>query len=226
MINQNTKLPPKADQPQAGKIIFYLLAVLFFLFLANDQAHAATITAASCSAADVQAAINQAQDGDTVVVPAGTCSWVAKDTGKASISFSNKAITIQGAGIDQTIINFTGGDGWYYSPEVAINAQGIEGKPFRITGLTFQGTASAYGTIRIFGTCKNWRIDHIKFDELVRRSIEIGGNTYGVIDHCIFNESGSSASATSVTIGNQNSEWQTPTTLGSANAVYYRRLHF
>jgi len=41
MINQNTKLPPKTDPPLAEKIIFFLLTILFFLFLANNQAHAA-----------------------------------------------------------------------------------------------------------------------------------------------------------------------------------------
>src|SRR5208337_2610859 len=33
------------------------------------------ITAASCSQANVQTAMNSANDGDTVIVPAGTCTW-------------------------------------------------------------------------------------------------------------------------------------------------------
>jgi hypothetical protein len=35
----------------------------------------ATATASSCSQADVQAAIAAASDGDTIVIPAGACSW-------------------------------------------------------------------------------------------------------------------------------------------------------
>jgi hypothetical protein len=35
-----------------------------------------TITAVSCSQADVQTAINSASDGDTVLVPAGVCTWI------------------------------------------------------------------------------------------------------------------------------------------------------
>lgn len=55
-------------------------------------AGAQTIDAASCSASDVQAAINSATTGQTVNVPAGTCSWPA---GGLTL---NKAITLNGAG--------------------------------------------------------------------------------------------------------------------------------
>lgn len=33
------------------------------------------INAASCAGSDVQAAVDLAQDGDTVTVPAGSCTW-------------------------------------------------------------------------------------------------------------------------------------------------------
>jgi hypothetical protein len=36
---------------------------------------AATINASSCSYEDIQAAITNAQSGDTVLVPAGNCTW-------------------------------------------------------------------------------------------------------------------------------------------------------
>jgi hypothetical protein len=38
-------------------------------------ASAATITAASCSSADVASAVAAANDGDTVVIPNGSCTW-------------------------------------------------------------------------------------------------------------------------------------------------------
>jgi len=40
--------------------------------LTTRSAFAATVTAASCSAADVQTALNRAAAGDTVSIPAGT----------------------------------------------------------------------------------------------------------------------------------------------------------
>jgi hypothetical protein len=66
---------------------------------------AATLTAASCSYSDVNAVVGAAVDGDTVVVPAGSCAW----NGGLVIS---KAITLKGAGIGQTLItdNFTSGN--------------------------------------------------------------------------------------------------------------------
>ena len=52
------------------------------------------VYAASCEQSDVQAAINSASDGDTVVVPAGSCTW------SASVSVPNsRKITLQGAGV-------------------------------------------------------------------------------------------------------------------------------
>ncbi len=53
------------------KLIRSIQISLALGFLATPMAHAATITAASCEQADVQAAIDAAVDGDTVQVPAG-----------------------------------------------------------------------------------------------------------------------------------------------------------
>jgi hypothetical protein len=50
----------------------WLMLVLSFLLLYALRAEAATINAASCSSSDVQAAIDSASDGDTVVIPEGT----------------------------------------------------------------------------------------------------------------------------------------------------------
>ncbi len=57
------------------------------------QALARTITATSCSQGDVNAAMSQAGAGDTVAIPAGTCSWTS------SLSLSPPAnVTLLGAG--------------------------------------------------------------------------------------------------------------------------------
>src|SRR5688572_14887782 len=46
--------------------------------LTGYTVNAATISATSCAAADVQIALNLARAGDTVVIPAGSSSWTQR----------------------------------------------------------------------------------------------------------------------------------------------------
>ncbi len=80
-------------------------------------------------------AINAAKDGDIVQLPEGTAVW--KSGWNAKHWAKMKAITIRGAGIDKTIIrtHTTRAPG-----DKAFVINGVEGKPFRITGITFDGT--------------------------------------------------------------------------------------
>ena len=68
------------------------LVLLFALLLSSLllMAAANTVTASSCSVSDVQAAINTANNGDTVIIPNGSCTW------SSGITFSVQ-ITLQGA---------------------------------------------------------------------------------------------------------------------------------
>jgi hypothetical protein len=93
---------PRANFSTTVAPLVGLLAVLVVLWSA--PAVAATITAASCSYSDVNSSVGAASAGDTVLVPAGNCTW----TSGLAIS---KAITLRGAGIGQTFItdNYTGG---------------------------------------------------------------------------------------------------------------------
>jgi hypothetical protein len=143
----------------------------------------ATINAASCSRADVEAAVQTAADGDTVVVPSGTCTW-------ASTLTIRRAITLQGAGIDLTIIVDEVPRGGSAKATVLI-AETIAGKSFRLTGFTIKGgsinTQTHYdGAVIIGGISKAWRVDHVKFSKLHATSIQTYGETYGVIDHNVF----------------------------------------
>ncbi len=65
------------------KIIFFLILFCGIFGLAKSS-WAATINAASCSQAVVQTAIDGAQDGDTINIPAGSCIW------SAAISWTDK----------------------------------------------------------------------------------------------------------------------------------------
>jgi len=149
------------------------------------------IVAKSCSFKDVQAAIAQANAGDTVLVPAGRATW----TSKLKIT---KGIILKGAGIDQTIID----NGYnnpsdydeclimYYPSDFSANW------PFRITGFTFNSYDKS-NTIKLAGhkagndlTIQNKiRIDHNKFTaELDNFNIIaiVNNGMRGVIDNNLF----------------------------------------
>lgn len=55
------------------------------------------VTAASCNTSDVQTAINKATEGQTVNIPAGTCTWTS------GVSISGKGIAVTGAGSGRVI---------------------------------------------------------------------------------------------------------------------------
>ena len=125
---------------------------------------AETRTAAALTPEAVWEAIDAAKDGDTVQLPAGTAVWTKGwNTGHGA---KMKAITIQGAGMDKTVICDRSQPA---TDCVPFELLGVEGKPFRVTGITFDGTGSHDAAARgadsmsISGTCKNFRIDHCKF---------------------------------------------------------------
>ena len=73
-------------------------SVVLMALVCGGAAEAATLTASSCNLSDVKAVISSAMDGDTVVIPAGTCSW------SGPLAISNKSITIKGQGTGATVI--------------------------------------------------------------------------------------------------------------------------
>ena len=156
----------------------FIFLVMTFVLLAD--AGAATVNATSCSQANVQTAVSVAVDGDTVLVPAGSCSW------SNGVSWSNKNINVIGAGIGNTVITPAG--------DVFSITATTKGS-FRVSGMTISGSPS--GNPFIFhimssGTetpVKGWRIDHIRFsftNASSLRVIYISGISWGLIDHCIF----------------------------------------
>jgi hypothetical protein len=150
--------------------------------------HAETRTATDLTPEAVWEAIDAAQDGDTVQLPAGTAVWTK---GWNTDHWARmKAVTIRGAGIDKTVI-FDGRSARDGS-KVPFDLKGVEGKPFRITGITFDGTGYENaglwgGFMSISGNCKSFRIDHCKFRN-ASTMMTINGDTYGLIDHCNFDD--------------------------------------
>jgi hypothetical protein len=91
------------------------------------RVEATTITAASPSLIDVISAVSSAVDGDTVVIPGGTATW------RSGLAIT-KAITLQGSGIGNTIIQ----DGITTSDTPLIQFTLVSGKPSRLTAIEFQ----------------------------------------------------------------------------------------
>lgn len=192
-----------------------LLITLLLIICVNSEVQGTIINAGSCSNSDVQTAVNSANNGDTVTVPAGNCTW----SGNVTIP-NTKGITLQGAGIDVTTIN--GG-------QIFITA--ASGNLWRVTGFTFSNGSEF---LWINGTGTSLRVDHNKFTASGTPAIFIDGpQLYGVIDHntftdptfdfsCIFvfegmGEDGGDGGAAS---------WARATSLGSENAVYVEDNQF
>ena len=207
----------------AGSLVLLMASCLVAACLAPARAYAETIKAADLTPEAVWEAIDAAQDGDVVELPAGTAVWTQGwNTGHWA---KMKAITIRGAGMDKTVIcdNRDTRSGSH----VPFKLDGVEGKPFRITGIAFDGTgypnAGVYeGMVQINGNCKNFRVDHCKFRN-ANQMMKINGDTYGLVDHCYFE-------AVQYKGGNAQTIWidgpgignyDKLLTLGTAEAIYF-----
>jgi hypothetical protein len=190
--------------------------------LATRTVRAETRMAAALTPEAVYDAISAANDGDTVQLPEGTALW--KRGWNTDHWSKMKAITIQGAGIDKTIIR---DDTSKAAGDEPFEIKGVEGKPFRITGITFDGTdlpnaGTWAGAVVISGNCKNFRVDHCKFLNM-DRMLTITGDAYGLVDHCSFlplKKKGGLAQ-TIYCMGPGKINFTRPLTLGTAQAVYF-----
>lgn len=153
--------------------------MLFFgLFGLPQISHAATIQAASCSYADVNAAVSAASNGDTVMVPPGQATWNTTLT-------ITRGITLQGAGIGQTTITRQGN-----IISIAPNSTAeANSEKFYISGFTFDTNNASdvqmgySGAINVGGT-KSTRIivHHNKFQNIIYATgVFASGITRGVV---------------------------------------------
>ena len=191
--------------------------------------HADIHVSTSCDQGAVQAAVDAASDGDTVEVPAGTGTWVSNPRNKPSIKIENKNITLKGAGIGQTIIrDYTDVNSWSSGPEIPIWVTGGTGKPFRITGFTFDGTGRTIneaGTgIQANGEYMDFRIDHCRFLNIYAAIyLPPGGLKYGVIDNNTYEflEVKGQINPKLVSCsGDGEPAWQRPLAFGTSNSLF------
>jgi hypothetical protein len=143
---------------------------------------AGIIEAGSCSRADVATAISAAGDGDIVSIPAGSCTWAT------ALTITDKAITIQGAGVDVTTITDGTPKGLAYTSSQMLTWTLKATGQHRLTALTIDGgtgDAEPYNTgiMRIFGeNVVNFRMDHFKI--VTRRTAGVMFyDVLGVIDN-------------------------------------------
>jgi hypothetical protein len=165
------------------------------------------ITAQSGSPADLQVAVNMMNvaGGGTVHIPAGT--WIWNSFTKSAPNNSNctvlsyGGVDIIGAGIWQTILMQTANPFVSGSSSPAmLTVDGRNGKPTRITGISFQGyngadTNESTGSVGITMVgVTDYRIDHCYFESFTTCGVSAtksSGNyvNRGLIDHCSFDNS-------------------------------------
>jgi hypothetical protein len=202
---------------QARSLPILALSLLLTPFAAHAQS-SAPIKAASCSQTDVNAVINgpvhTAVNGDTIQIPAGSCTWTS------GIKISGVGIDITGTGTPNTGAGTVGAG----APSTTIidnvpNSSNF-GALFSFTGLTFGQTAKvellilsasgaatnaiSHGPINFTGTCTtsgcaNIRVDNIVFstgtweNPLAGSGMVTTADVFGVVDHNTANEATSAS---------------------------------
>jgi hypothetical protein len=208
-----------------------------------------TYTAASCNYSDVNAVVNgpthTAQNGDTIRIPSGTCTWNSSLTPPSGVAFTligsgspNTSPSTFGAGALSTTIVDNAGSG---APMINVTGLTPGNGVMRISSLDIEPTStSLVSPINVSGTCNSStcptaRIDNIGFGLTTPwKEGNVGAqavgmirwdNTFGVVDHNTMPSGNYGA-----LIEPQNSSWQgvgtngdnswaQPDSFGSANQV-------
>jgi len=155
-----------------------VLIIIGFALFCCLPSRASTITAATCSQTDVQAAINSASNGDTVKTP-----------GPCTASWSN--VTITGS----VGITLDGGGNTTITSAAALTIRSTATTSTRVTGFIFtNGGNSNNGDVTTSGskTGATFRIDHNTFTNANPTVIACWNNAPGLIDHNTFTGGGAS----------------------------------
>ena len=182
----------------------WLLYAILLTALFGKDAKAATYTAASCSQAAVQAAVNLTSNGDTVLIPASSCpggvTWGTNTTSDVALTNTNgNGFTLDGQGITITDNELKGNSNCQGT--TSLISIGLSSNVFmRITGMTIIGVApqancgESANHIAISGSSQQVRVDHITFNPPRVTAINFSGYTNGVVDHCSFLQSATTGS--------------------------------
>jgi len=231
-------------------VVFFLTLLLFLVPSANAQG---TRTAASCNYSDVNAVINgpihTAVNGDTINIPAGTCTWTSALTGPSGVGF-----TIIGVGTPNSTASTTGAAASCTATRIIDNAGSstflmnfrptFGNSTMRISCMAIDpvtAITTLYAPIGIGGTCTSSgcpsaRVDNITFGASTLWTASGNGaqatamvrysNTFGVMDH------NTTLSGSNVELFNAqlpaylgvgdygDNSWAQPDSLGGANNVF------
>jgi hypothetical protein len=223
-------------------LLFVTLLLWIMSFAAQAQTGGSVINAASCQQSDVNAVINgprhTALNGDTINIPAGSCTWTS-----GVIVPSGIGISIIGAGSANTSItdNITTSTPLFSAAPTYGNAL------MRVSSMTLTQASSSvnYSPMLFAGTCTtggcpNLRVDNIVFANWLGNGQATwmirSANMFGVVDHNIV---GSDASPSPIQglvninhpsyfgVGtNGDNSWTQPDSLGTANALYLENNTF
>jgi len=167
------------------------LVLTVLLFLAGYcRTDAAVVPATDCSLDAVQTAINLATPGDTVQVPAGTATWTSNLVVGVNIH-------LIGAGIDQTIITngvitySTNWSGITTNIGNLIQFNTTSSDPIELAGFSFNAPypTNAIGvnnTVTFLTYCPSIRVHNCRWQDLNQCGLEFDRASYGVVDHCWF----------------------------------------
>jgi hypothetical protein len=192
-----------------------MLLVALFLGVASAPRLGATVYHSNGSVANAQWINNNlASNGDTITFPAGTFTWTSTLT-------ITKGITLQGAGIGQTIITNIQGtgagvpaDGQYLTMDITAPS----GSRVTVTGFEFRGNRTASGIMMHGGDFGvQTQIDHCKFSEFRGRGVITHGLISGLVYANEFVDNRKMIDTYAWTL--MNASWQTPLTLGTTKCV-------
>lgn len=228
LVHHRSKEVNPLNDNASGEMTKWFLLTFLLIAICTPGAYAATINANSCSAPDVQTAINSAASGDTVTIPAGDCVW------STQVTVTGVCITLQGASESGTIIedNLALGTSGLVVSNIPVTCQ-----PFRFANLTYKvhGGASFYQLITFAGNCTSSTCSSIRFDHVTLPNIPspIGGqyaifvtNCFGVVDHnnftlnhmVLFNVLYSNYLGVGA---DGDNSWAQPDAFGSQSALYF-----
>lgn len=209
-----------------GTLRYHRLAVLAALTVSCDSygfTKTGSVYTTDGSQSDVSAAIANASAGNTVLIPAGSFTWGA---GATFISV-NKAIVLAGAGTASTTVNLDPTAGSFSNGAIQLSAPAVV-RAFTILTPTSSGSPAAFD---VTSTATGFRITNIAYvcgstdPASDHASYAIYSDAYGLIDNCTFVTGATGTQETIFARGPTNS-WQTPNSLGTANALYVEDCTF
>jgi len=235
--------------------LVYLFAIFFLassLFLAPSAKAQATYTATSCNQVDVNAIINGpkhvAANGDTIQIPAGSCTWTSGITVPAGIGISiisagtpNSTASIYGASAScsSTVISVANG------LTVFSMSPNYGNSPSRLSCMKLQpgGTSDIAFVVRgtcAPGGCPNLRVDNLTVSGWTSNTptnsygIAAVGGMFGVLDHNTVSGAVDSGHqfvefghASYLGVGQYgDNSWAQPESYGSANFLFFENNQF